>query len=159
MNLKHVDSTLCGAICLIVGWGTATLLHECFHLAAARSLGLPASLGKLTLTTGSVFVSGDLTNIETAMVAVAGSMGLITIGVLLVRISSNPVARMVGIMFLCRAWIDALPLCDLDGVIMAEGTGLVLAWAVVIAEILICGGMIWYTLNNPKDAHQHSEEI
>jgi len=51
MNHKHVDSTLCGAICLIVGWGAATLLHECCHLAAARSLGLPASLGKLTLTT------------------------------------------------------------------------------------------------------------
>ena len=157
MNHKHVESTICGAICLIVGWGAATLLHECCHLAAARSLGLPASLGKITFTTGSVFVSGDMTNIETALVAVAGSIGLITAGVMLVRLSSNPAARMVGIIFLSRAWIDALPLCDLDGAIMAEGTGWLIAWTVVIAEILICGGMIWYTLNNHPDTHQNPE--
>lgn len=157
MNYKKIEETLCGAICLIVGWGSATILHECFHLMTASALGLPASLGKLTFTTGSVFVSGDMTNIETALVAVAGSIGLITIGVLLVRLSSNPAARMVGIIFLCRAWIDALPLCDLDGAIMAEGAGWLIAWTVVIAEILICGGMIWYTLNNYPDTHQHTE--
>jgi hypothetical protein len=156
---KQIDSTLLGAICLLVGWGAATLLHECCHLAAARSLGLPASLEKLTLTTGSVIVPGDLTNTETALVAVAGSIGLIIIGVLLVRIPGRPVARMVGVMFLCRAWIDALPLFDLDGAIMAEGTGWLIAWIVVIAEILICGGMIWHTLNNHPDSNQHPEVV
>ena len=157
INQKNICSTLLGAICLIVGWGAATLLHECCHLAAARSLGLPASLGKLTLTTGSVVVPGGMTNIETALVAVAGSIGLITAGVLLVRLSSTPAARMVGIIFLCRAWIDALPLFDLDGAIMEEGAGWLIAWTVVIVEILICGGMIWYTLNNHPDTHQHPE--
>lgn len=159
MKSNPIDSSLCGAICLLVGWGAATLLHECFHLATARSLGFPASLGKLTLTTGSVFVPGEMTNIETALVAVAGSIGLIAIGVLLVRLSNNPAARMVGIIFLCRAWIDALPLCDLDGAIMAEGAGWLIAWMVVIAEILICGGMIWYTLNNHPDTYQPPEVI
>jgi hypothetical protein len=159
MTWKQIDTTASGAICLLVGWGAATLLHECCHLAAARSLGLPASLGKITLTTGSVFVHGDMTNIETALVAVAGSIGLITAGVLLVRLSSNPAARMVGVIFLSRAWIDALPLFDLDGAIMEESTGWLIAWTVVIAEILICGGMIWYAVNNHPDTHQHPEGI
>ena len=77
MNWKTIDSALCGAICLILGWGTATILHECGHLAVAGTLGLPASLGPLTLTTGSVFVAGEMTAIEIAMVAVAGSVTLI----------------------------------------------------------------------------------
>lgn len=148
MNWKTIDTALCGAICLILGWGTATLLHECCHLAAARSLGLPASLGKLTFTTGSVFVSGDMTNIETSLVAVAGSLGLIIIGLILTRASSVYI-RMIGVVFLCRAWIDALPLCDLDGAIMAEGAGWLIAWAVVVAEVLICGGRILEALQ-PK---------
>lgn len=145
MNLQRIDTTIGGAICLLVGWGASTLLHECGHLAVAGSLGLPASLGTLTLTTGSVFVHGDMTTIETALVAVAGSLGLIIIGWLLTATRSQHI-RMVGIVFLCRAWIDALPLCDLDGAIMAESTGYVIAWVVVLAAVLICGGRILDTM-------------
>ena len=147
MNWKTIDTSLCGAICLLVGWGAATLLHEGCHLAVARSLGLPTSLGTLTLTTGSVFVQGDMTNIETALVAVAGSLGLIIIGWLLTR-ASSVYFRMMGIMFLSRAWIDTLPLFDLDGAIMAEGTGMVIAWAVVVAAVLVCGGRILEVLQS-----------
>jgi hypothetical protein len=145
VNWKTIDSALCGAICLIIGWGAATILHECGHLAVAGTLGLPASLGKLTLTTGSVFVVGDMTTTETALVAVAGSLTLIAIGLILTGARSRYV-RMVGIVFLCRAWIDALPLCDLDGAKMAEGTGMVIAWIVVIAAVLVCGGRILETI-------------
>ena len=148
MNWKTIDTALCGAICLILGWGTATLLHECCHLATARSLGLRATFGSCTLSTGSVFVQGDMTNIETSLVAVAGSLGLIIIGWILTRASSVYI-RMIGVVFLCRAWIDALPLCDLDGAIMAEGAGWLIAWAVVVAEVLICGGRILEALQ-PK---------
>jgi hypothetical protein len=70
-----MDEVLCGAVCLIFGWGSATLGHECFHLAVARSLGLTATLGEVTLTTGSVFVQGAMTSVETMLVAVAGSLG------------------------------------------------------------------------------------
>lgn len=147
MKLKNrIETVMLGGICLTIGWSFSTLLHECFHLVSAYSLGLDASLDAITLTTGSVLISGEMTSSETAIVAVAGSIGLIAIGVLLTRIK-HPAARMIGIVFLCRAWIDALPLFDLDGAIMAEGSGWLIAWMVVIAEILICGGMIWYTLN------------
>lgn len=141
MKSNPIDTTILGAVCLLVGWGAATLLHECCHLAAARSLGLPASLESCTFTTGSIFVHGDMTTIEIALVAVAGSFGLIIIGWLLTCASSIYV-RMIGIMFLSRAWIDTLPLFDLDGAIMAEGTGMVIAWAVVVAAVLVCGGRI-----------------
>lgn len=141
MNYKHVDSTLCGAICLLVGWGAATILHECFHLATASALGLPASLGKITFTTGSVFVLGDMTNIETALVAVAGSIGLITVGWLLTRASSVYI-RMIGVVFLCRAFIDAIPISTMDGALIAGSVGYLAAWSIVIIEVLISGGLI-----------------
>ena len=158
MKSNPIDSSLCGSICLLIGWGAATLLHECGHLVAAHSFGLEASLGKLTLTTGSVLISEEMNSTETAIVAVAGSLSLILIGVVLIRIK-HPAARMIGIVFLCRAWIDALPLCTHDGAMMVGAVGFALPWAVVIAEILICGGMIWYALNNHPDTYQHTEEI
>lgn len=141
MQVKRIDTNILGAICLLIGWGAATLLHEGCHLAVARSLGLTATLGACTFTTGSVFIHGDMTNIETALVAIAGSAGLILIGWILTRASSVYV-KMMGIMFLSRAWIDTLPLFDLDGAIMAEGTGMVIAWAVVVVAVLVCGGRI-----------------
>ena len=150
MNWKTIDSALCGAICLILGWGTATILHECGHLAVAGTLGLPASLGTLTLTTGSVFVAGEMTATETALVAVAGSITLIAIGLILTGSRSRYI-QMVGVMFLSRAWIDTLPLFDLDGAIMAEGTGYVIAWAFVLVAVLVCGGRILETMQKCKD--------
>ena len=78
----HLDTALCGAICLVVGWGAATLIHEGCHLVVARYLGLSASFGVCTFTTGSVFVHEGMTQLETALVAVAGSLGLIIIGCL-----------------------------------------------------------------------------
>lgn len=158
MKSNPVDSSLCGAICLLIGWGAATFIHECGHLAAAYSFGLEASFGALTLTTGSVLISEEMNSTETAIVAVAGSLILILIGVLLIRMKP-PAARMIGIVFLCRAWIDALPLCTHDGAMMTGAVGFALPWSVAIVEILICGGMIWYTLNNHPDTHQHPEEI
>jgi len=98
----------------VVGWGASTILHECGHMAVAQSLGLPVTFGTFTLTPGSVFVSGDLTDAQAALIAVAGSLVLIIAGVLLVRGSGNPAVRMVGVVFLCRAWIDALPICELE---------------------------------------------
>lgn len=147
MNRKTIETALLGSICLLIGWGSATLLHECCHLAVARSLGLPATLGTLTLTTGSVFVSGDMTAIQAALVAVAGSLGLVIAGVAMVRLSSNPAVRMIGVVFLCRAWVDVIPVCDLDGAIFAGAAGYVIAVIILLAEVLVCGGMIWYALN------------
>ena len=146
---EEVVEVLCGAVCLICGWGSATLSHECFHLVVARSLGLTATLGKVTLTTGSVFVPGDMTSVETMLVSVAGSLGLIIVGLLLIYSSGNKMLHMIGVVFLCRAWIDALPLCNLDGGVFVQsaysaiGTaGLIAAWVFVILEILVSGGAI-----------------
>lgn len=142
MNQKNVETTLIGAICLIVGWGASTIIHECGHIAVARSLGLPASFGMLTLTTGSVFVSGDLTGTQTALIAVAGSLLLIIAGVLMVRLSRNPAVRLVGVVFLVRAWVDAIPSCDLDGGLIAGSAGYAIAMTILLVEILICGSVI-----------------
>lgn len=143
MNLKRIDSALLGAICLIVGWGGGTLLHECGHIAVARSFGHDVSMGALTLTTGSVFVHADLTDAQTALIAVAGSLVLIVAGVALVHFSANPAVRMIGVVFLCRAWIDALPLLDLDGGILAGSAGYLIAWPILLVEVLVCGAVIF----------------
>jgi len=158
MKSNPIDSSLCGSICLLIGWGAATFLHECGHLAAAHSFGLAASFGKLTLTTGSVLISDEMNSTETAIVAVAGSLSLILIGVMLIRLK-HPAANMIGIVFLSRAWIDALPLCSHDGAMMAGEVGFTISWVVVIAEILVCGGMIWYALNNHPGTYQHPEVV
>ena len=147
MNWEKVDGALCGAICLLLGWSVGTLLHECGHFAVAQSLGLPASFGTLTLTTGSIFVHGELTDAQTALIAVAGSLTLIIIGVALVRLSSSPALRMIGIVFLCRSWVDALPLCDLDGGILAGCVGYGIAMLIVIVEVLVCGAVIFGAIN------------
>lgn len=151
MNWKNIDDTICGALCLLIGWGSGTLLHELCHLMTARSLGLTATPGRCTLTTGSIIVHGDMSNIEIALVAVAGSAGLILIGLLLIKHSSKYL-NMIGLVFLCRAWIDALPLLDLDGAMIAGSAGAVIAWGILAAEMLICGGAIFKVLNADRNS-------
>ncbi len=143
MNLKSIDFALIGAICLLIGWSVGTLLHECGHMLVARSLGLSASFGTLTLTTGSVFVHADLTDAQTALIAVAGSLALIIAGVVMVRFSANPALRMIGIVFLCRAWIDVLPICGFDGGLIAGSAGYSIAIFIVIVEVVVCGSVIF----------------
>lgn len=140
MNWRTLDSAICGAICLILGWGCGTLLHELCHLIMARSLGLVATPERCTLTTGSVLVHGSMTNLETVLVAVAGSAGLILMGLLLIK-HHNKYLNMIGLLFLCRAWIDALPLLA-DGAGITGSIGAGIAWGILLIEILICGGRI-----------------
>lgn len=139
---KSIKTSALGAICLILGWGAGTLLHECGHLAGAYAFGLPATLGQITLSTGSVIVQGDMTGTQTAVIAIAGSLCLMIAGVLMVRLSGNPMVRMIGIVFLCRAWVDMLPVGDVDGGILAGSAGYVIAMFIMTAELLICGGVI-----------------
>lgn len=147
---NYIKLYLLGAACLLFGWGASTILHECFHLIVAMSLGLSASMEELTITTGSVFVTGDMTHVETTLVAIAGSLGLVIIGVLLVKGSNDIYRTMVGVIFLSRGWTDSLPLLDLDGAIMAESTGMLIAWTVVIVEVIICGGTILTAISDVK---------
>lgn len=142
MNQKRIKTSLLGAICLILGWGAGTILHEYGHLAGAYAFGLPATLGQITLSTGSVFVQGDMTGTQTAVIAIAGSLCLMVAGVLMVRLSGNPMVRMIGIVFLCRAWIDVLPISGFDGGILAGSTGHAIAMLIVVVEVLVCGGVI-----------------
>lgn len=150
--MTRISHALAGAICLLMGWGIGTLFHECCHLAAAYSLGIPASLDRVTFSTGSVVVYGSMTNAQTAFIALAGSLGLVIAGVLMVRLSRVPVVRMIGVVFLCRAWIDALPLCSYDGGLIAGSAGYVVAMAIVVAEVMVCGGVILDTMMNTKEA-------
>ena len=149
------DEILCGAICLVLGWGLGTLSHEWFHSAIALSLGYTVSLGGMTLSTGSTFVHGEMTSADTMLVAIAGSLGLVILGTILIYSRSNKMLHMVGVVFLCRAWIDALPLCDMDGAIFAHSAcgiigeaGYLLAWTFVIFEVLISGGAIAHVIKS-----------
>lgn len=151
LTQKQTDSAMMGAICLLVGFGGATLLHECCHIAVAASMGFPASLGPLTLSTGSVYIPGYIPPEQTAIIAVAGSLGLLLIGVPLALLTHSPYTRMIGVVVLCRAWIDALPLVSFDGALMAQGTGLVFAWGLAIVEILLCGGVILYVIRTAPE--------
>jgi len=150
MNLKRTESALLGAITLLTGWGIGTLLHECSHMAGAYALGVPATLGTCTLSTGSVILYGELTAIQTTIIALLGSLGLVIAGVALVRLSDIPALRMIGIVFLCRAWIDVLPLTGYDGGLIAGSAGYVIATAILIAEVMICGGVILDTINTKE---------
>ena len=142
MNPKRIEHAIFGAIVLLLGWGLGTLVHEGGHLLAARALNLPATLGQCTLTTGSVFVHGSMTDAQTTIIALAGSLGLVIAGVLLVRLSRDPALRMIGVVFLCRAWADALPITGFDGGIIAGSAGYGLAVLIVVAEVVICGNVI-----------------
>lgn len=155
---NDLDEIICGAVCLVFGWASATFGHECFHSVIALSLGYTVSLGEMTLTTGSMFVHGDMTSIETMIVAIGGSLGLIVIGMILIYSYESKMLRMIGVVFLCRAWIDALPLCDLDGEIFAQSAygaigdaGYLFAWTFVIFEILVSGGAIAHTIRSGSD--------
>jgi hypothetical protein len=147
-SLKSLDNSLCGALCLIVGWGAATVLHEFFHAGMAYAFGLPVSLGEITLTTGSVFVHGDMTPFETVFVAAVGSVGLVVVGLMLVYMSENKILCMIGVVFLCRAWIDALPICDLDGALIAGSAGYLIACGLVAAEVLACGAGLSHVIED-----------
>ena len=83
--MMTITRALVGAITLLLGWGVGTLVHEGCHIAGAYACGIPASLGTCTLSTGSVILYGDMTPTQTAFIALAGSLGLVIAGVLLVR--------------------------------------------------------------------------
>jgi len=155
---ENIKKYLLGAICLVLGWGVGTILHECGHLAGAYAFGLPATLGPITVSTGSVFVQGSMTGTQTAIVAIAGSLYLMIVGVLMVRLSSNPMVRMIGIVFLCRSWVDALPIGDLDGGILAGSVGYGIAMLIVVFEVLVCGGVILDTIPEGLNGDKMNDE-
>ncbi|MEA1945302.1 MAG: hypothetical protein U9N07_08260 [Euryarchaeota archaeon] len=152
---NNMGEVICGAVCLIFGWGSATLGHEWFHSVVALTLGYTVSLGDISLATGSMFVHGTMTSIETMLVAIAGSLGLVIAGIILIYSYENKMLHMIGVVFLCRAWIDALPLCDMDGAVFAQSAysaignaGFFVAWMFVIIEILISGGAIAHVIKS-----------
>ena len=140
--MTRFDNAITGAMCLIIGWSAGTLVHECCHLVGAYSFGLPTTLGTCTLTTGSVFVHGDMTAVQTAVIAVVGSLGLVIAGVLMVKLSDSSVVRMIGVVFLCRAWIDVLPISGMDGGLIAGSVGYAVALVIVVAEVVVCGSVM-----------------
>lgn len=145
MNLKQVNNAISSALCLTIGWGTATLLHELCHLMAARTLGLAATPGRCTFSTGSIFIHAQMTPLETTIVAIAGSLGLVLAGIMLTR-NHNRYVQMIGVIFLCRAWLDVLPITGLDGGLIAGSAGYLIAVLIVIIEVLLCGGVILNTM-------------
>ena len=136
-----LDNAFIGAIILSVAWGTSTVFHEVCHVFVAYLLGYESYIGAFTLSTGEMFVVGDMSALDTALVAVAGSVGIIVVGVLLVR-SGSAYVKMAGIVFLCRAWIDVLPIVGFDGWLIAGSAGYAVAYMVAVAELLVCGGVI-----------------
>lgn len=60
----------------------------------------------------------------------------------MVRLSGNAMVRMIGIVFLCHAWVDMLPIGNVDGGILAGSAGYVIAMLIVVVELLVCGGVI-----------------
>lgn len=136
-----ISNIILGAIILTVAWGVSTVFHEVCHFLVAGLLGYEASIGAFALTTGSVFVNGEMCAVDVALIAVAGSVGLIVVGVLLVRFTSSYL-KMAGIVFLCRAWVDVIPIGDLDGGLIVGSVGAGIAYGVAIAEVLVCGGII-----------------
>jgi len=150
MNRKRIETTLLGAILLLLGWGIGTLVHEGCHILAARTVGVPATLGLCTLSTGSVILHGSMTDAQTAVIALAGSLGLVIAGVALARLSHNPALRMIGVVFLCRAWVDVIPLAGYDGGLFAASAGYGLAMLIVIAEVLVCGDAIFGTVRDTR---------
>ena len=141
MNTKQLDNAFIGAIVLTTSWGISTVFHEVCHVFVAYLLGYDSYAGAFTLSTGSVFVVGDMSAFDIALVAVAGSVGVIVAGVLLVRTGSSYL-KMAGIVFLCRAWIDVIPISDLDGGLILGSAGFAVAYMVAIVELLVCGGVI-----------------
>lgn len=147
---KEIENYILGGAILALAWGSSTFLHELFHIIVARSLGIPAEFGNLSISTGSMIAYGEMTSLETAVVAMAGSFGLIIVGAILVRCENNLFAKMAGIIFLCRAWVDALPIDGMDGGLILVNAGYANAYVIVIAEVLICGGLILNAMQQPK---------
>lgn len=150
MNLKRIETALLGAITLLMGWGVGTLFHEGCHLAGACACGVPAEIESLTISSGLVILYGDLTATQTIIIALAGSLGLVIAGVLLVWLSAAPVVRMIGVVFLCRAWVDVLPITGYDGGLIAGSAGYLIAVLILIVEVLVCGGVILNIINSKE---------
>lgn len=135
-----------GALCLILGWGTGTILHECSHALIAAILGYETSFGAMTLTSGSIFVTGEILPLHGVLIASAGSIGIIAVGLILVYKSKCVECIMVGYIILVRGWVDMLPMTSLDGsYVMSSSTtllgtaGAVLCIGILLVEICVSG--------------------
>lgn len=118
-------------------------MHECGHLLAARAIGVSATLGDCTLSTGVVFIPDAVSSTHTMLIAMAGSVALMLVGTALVTYSPAPAGRMIGVVMLCRAWVDMVPASGLDGWHVAGSVGYWGAFGLCIIEVLICGAVIY----------------
>jgi len=93
----------------------------------------------IQFTFGAMTVQGVMSPVDMVVTALAGTVGLTAIGVELVYALRSRLLNMVGMIFLVRAWVDSLPLYNFDGVYVAQYSGLLLAWMVATALILVSG--------------------
>ena len=133
-----------GGLILSVAWAFSTLFHEYFHAVAAMiAVGNRATSIEISLIEGSMVAYEAMSDIEAAIVAMMGTAGLIALGAIFIYRSTDRVMHMVGIVFLSRAWVDSLPLMNLDGGIVAAHAGLAFAWVIVAVEVIISGHAIY----------------
>lgn len=140
----EIINMLVGGIVLVLSWILVSLVHEYFHSLTAIVLGYDVSIKDLAFNSGSMVVKGTMTDIDTSIVALSGFMGLTAFGLALIYLTDLQSIHMAGIIFLSRAWIDSMPLYDLDGALLAQSSTPYLAWILLLFEVLISGAAIMH---------------
>lgn len=148
---NEIHHTLIGSIVLTLSWILVSLVHEFFHSLTAVLLGYQVSIKEIALNSGSIIVTGEMLPSHTALVAISGFMGLTTFGLALIYFSEHQSLHMAGVIFLSRAWIDSLPLYEMDGALLAQSSTPILAWTLLLFEIAVSGGAIMHVIKGTPD--------
>ncbi|NOR47755.1 MAG: hypothetical protein GQ533_06890 [Methanosarcinaceae archaeon] len=147
-EIKHI---ITGSVVLVLSWTLVSLVHEFFHSLTAAMLGYQISFNEIALNSGSTIVTGEMLPSHTALVAISGFIGLTTFGLALIYLSEHQSLHMAGVIFLSRAWIDSLPLYEMDGALLAQSSTPILAWTLLLLEITVSGSAIMHVIKgNPE---------
>lgn len=147
----EIINMLVGGIVLVLSWILVSLVHEYFHSLTAMALGYEVSIKELAFNSGSMVVKGIMTDVDTSIVALSGFMGLTAFGLALIYLTDLQSVHMAGVIFLSRAWIDSMPLYDLDGALIAQSSTPYLAWILLLFEVLISGAAIMHVIKGRCD--------
>lgn len=152
INIRNeINHIITGSVVLVLSWTLVSLVHEFFHSLTAAMLGYQISFNEIALNSGSMIVKGEMIPTHMALVAISGFIGLTTFGLALIYLSEYQTLHMAGVIFLSRAWIDSLPLYDMDGALFAQSTAPIFAWLLLLLEIAVSGSAIMHVIKGSPE--------
>lgn len=134
MNPKYIITPILIPIVFFV----STAIHEYSHIAVAHMLNIECELDYISMMCGRMTLYGHIASTDMAMIAAAGSIGIIIFASALMVLPDIFYSKVSAIIIFGRAWLDMRPIAGLDGGVLVESIGYNITIYILVVEIIVC---------------------